>query len=120
MELALMVEDKMQLGSNYKRDWRLDSSPSGKINLGSGHSSHSNHNTLSTYSSLTKSNPSYAASTLTAGSSPLLVAKHVGEIRRLSEKELQFKREKGLCYRCDDKWTVGHRCRCKELSVLLT
>lgn len=31
-----------------------------------------------------------------------------------------MKREKGLCYRCDDKWSVGHRCRRKEPSVLVT
>lgn len=29
-------------------------------------------------------------------------------------------REKGLCYRCDDKWSLGHRCKRRELSVLLT
>ncbi|KAL4557226.1 hypothetical protein LXL04_035399 [Taraxacum kok-saghyz] len=42
-----------------------------------------------------------------------------GEIRRLTDKELQAKRDKGLCYRCDDKWSVGHHCKRKELSVLL-
>lgn len=40
-------------------------------------------------------------------------------MRRLTEKELQEKRSKGLCFRCDDKWTAGHRCRRRELSVLL-
>lgn len=45
----------------------------------------------------------------------------MGELRRLSEKELQKKREKELCFRCDDKWSAGHRCRRRrELSVLLT
>lgn len=43
----------------------------------------------------------------------------MGEIRRLTEKELQEKRTKGLCYRCDAKWAVGHRCKKKELSVML-
>ena len=46
-------------------------------------------------------------------------AAYTGEIKRLTEKELQDKRAKGLCYRCDAKWMVGHRCRKKELSVLL-
>ena len=46
--------------------------------------------------------------------------KVTGEVRRLSDKEYQHKREKGLCFRCDDKWTIGHKCRKKELSVLLT
>ena len=49
-----------------------------------------------------------------------VAAKPIGEVRRLTESEAQRKREKGLCYRCDDKWAPGHRCRKKELSVLLT
>lgn len=57
---------------------------------------------------------------VSSGSSPLPVAKPVGEMRRLSEKELQEKRSKGLCFRCDGKWSVGHKCQKKELSVLLT
>ncbi|XP_074346704.1 uncharacterized protein LOC141685510 [Apium graveolens] len=42
-----------------------------------------------------------------------------GGIKRLTERELQDKRAKGLCYRCDAKWSIGHRCQKKELSVLL-
>lgn len=42
-----------------------------------------------------------------------------GEVQRLSDKELQEKRFKGLCFRCDDKWSIGHRCKIRELSVLL-
>ena len=41
------------------------------------------------------------------------------EVKRLSETELQEKRAKGLCYRCDAKWAIGHRCKKKELSVML-
>ena len=43
-----------------------------------------------------------------------------GEIRRLTDSEMQAKREKGLCYRCADKWSPGHRCRKKKLSILVT
>lgn len=39
--------------------------------------------------------------------------------RRLSDREFQEKREKGLCYRCDEKWRMGHVCKRKELSVLI-
>lgn len=42
------------------------------------------------------------------------------EIRRLTERELEEKKEKGLCFRCDEKWTIGHRCRRRELSVMIT
>ncbi|XP_074356051.1 uncharacterized protein LOC141695725 [Apium graveolens] len=43
----------------------------------------------------------------------------VGEVKRVTEKELQEKRAKGLCYRCDAKWMIGHRCAKRELSVML-
>lgn len=42
--------------------------------------------------------------------------------RRLSEAEYQAKRAKGLCFRCDEKFTIGHRCKnreTRELRVLL-
>ncbi|XP_021775488.1 uncharacterized protein LOC110739329 [Chenopodium quinoa] len=41
-------------------------------------------------------------------------------MRRLSEQELRQKREMGLCFRCDDKWSVNHRCKKRELSVLIS
>ncbi|EXB74477.1 hypothetical protein L484_026170 [Morus notabilis] len=39
--------------------------------------------------------------------------------RRMIDAELQAKREKGLCYRCDGKYYVGHRCPNRELQVLI-
>lgn len=39
--------------------------------------------------------------------------------RRLTEAELQERRAKGLCFRCDERWSAGHRCKHKELSVLM-
>lgn len=50
---------------------------------------------------------------------PQNTAKSGGEMRRLTDKELQEKRAKGLCFRCDDKWSMGHRCKKRELSVLV-
>ncbi|GAU45976.1 hypothetical protein TSUD_401160 [Trifolium subterraneum] len=32
-------------------------------------------------------------------------------IKRLSPQELQARREKGLCYNCDEKYAPGHRCK---------
>ncbi|CAA0819571.1 Unknown protein, partial [Striga hermonthica] len=36
-------------------------------------------------------------------------------IRRLTDKEMQRRREKGLCYSCNEKFTPGHRCKGKEV-----
>ncbi|KAH9646382.1 hypothetical protein KPL70_024860 [Citrus sinensis] len=41
-------------------------------------------------------------------------------IKRLSPQELREKREKGLCYNCDQKWSNSHRCRSKFLLLLGT
>lgn len=42
-----------------------------------------------------------------------------GETKRLTERELQEKKVKGLCFRCDGRWGAGHQCRRKEVIVLL-
>ena len=39
-------------------------------------------------------------------------------IKRLTESELQARIEKGLCFKCDEKFSPGHLCK-KELRVLL-
>lgn len=89
------------------------SSPSWSTNSGTGSSSpnpwsptlsHTNHSNSQT----TKSVKSF-----------IPTAKPLGEVRRLTDKELLYKRERGLCFRCDDKWVAGHRCKRRELSVLL-
>ncbi|GJS55796.1 hypothetical protein Tco_0629158 [Tanacetum coccineum] len=44
---------------------------------------------------------------------------HSSQFRRLTDSELQAKRAKGLCYRCDKKFAPGHRCPSQSLHVLL-
>lgn len=39
--------------------------------------------------------------------------------RRLTDDEYKIRREKGLCFKCDEKLTVRHRCSRKELCVLM-
>ncbi|KAI0510225.1 hypothetical protein KFK09_010826 [Dendrobium nobile] len=39
--------------------------------------------------------------------------------KRLTEEEVQDKRTKGLCFRCDEKYMPGHRCKDRTLHVLL-
>lgn len=39
-------------------------------------------------------------------------------IRRIFTKELDWKRAKGLCFWCDDKWTKDHKCREKKLFIV--
>lgn len=39
--------------------------------------------------------------------------------RRLTNDEYKIRREKGLGFKCDKKFIVGHRCLRKELHVLV-
>ena len=41
------------------------------------------------------------------------------KFRHSTEAEMQEKREKGICFRCDEKFGLGYRCKKKELQVLL-
>ncbi|KAL2226249.1 UNVERIFIED_CONTAM: Transposon Ty3-G Gag-Pol polyprotein [Sesamum indicum] len=39
--------------------------------------------------------------------------------RFLTEAEVRAKREKNLCYRCDEPYTPGHRCKYRQVYMLL-
>lgn len=32
---------------------------------------------------------------------------------------MQIRREKGLCYNCDEKFHVGHKCKAKQLLMIV-
>ena len=40
-------------------------------------------------------------------------------IRRLSDVEFRSRLDKGLCFKCNEIYTPGHRCRVKEKRELL-
>ncbi|KAJ0092522.1 hypothetical protein Patl1_25459 [Pistacia atlantica] len=44
---------------------------------------------------------------------------HKLPIRRLTPTEIQLHREKGLCYNCDEKFVIGHRCKGKSTLLYL-
>ncbi|GKC17541.1 hypothetical protein Tco_1014323, partial [Tanacetum coccineum] len=39
-------------------------------------------------------------------------------IRRMTESEIQDRKAKGLCFRCEEKYTPGHQCASSTLQVL--
>ncbi|KAL2498082.1 Uncharacterized protein Adt_23632 [Abeliophyllum distichum] len=39
--------------------------------------------------------------------------------KRLTDVELQAKKEKGICFTCDEKYNIGHWCKNKELQILI-
>ncbi|KAL5706540.1 hypothetical protein ACHQM5_024694 [Ranunculus cassubicifolius] len=40
-------------------------------------------------------------------------------IQKLTPQEMLVRREKGLCYNCDEVYSFGHRCKQKQLFMLL-
>uniref|UniRef100_A0A803PL93 Reverse transcriptase zinc-binding domain-containing protein n=1 Tax=Cannabis sativa TaxID=3483 RepID=A0A803PL93_CANSA len=52
-------------------------------------------------------------------SSRTSLANSTMEIRKLTDAEIQLKRQKELCFLCDDKWSPGHRGKKKELQVIM-
>lgn len=39
-------------------------------------------------------------------------------VKKLSWEEMQKKREKGLCFNCDEKFTQGHRCKISQVYLI--
>lgn len=114
VDLFIKVEVKLRSGLNlYGAGNRAI-----PISSYSGNSSFKNHSSSYGPSTRTASVLSHSCSSPSRGIEPLPVARPVGEVKRFSEKELQSKREEGECFRCNEKWSAGHRCRKKELSVI--
>lgn len=40
-------------------------------------------------------------------------------IKRLTPREMELRKEKGLCYNCDEKYVRGHRCQSRQLYLLV-
>ena len=49
---------------------------------------------------------------------PITPAPRTTLINHLFEVEMQTRREKGICYNCDGKFTWGHRCDEKNIYLL--
>lgn len=49
---------------------------------------------------------------------PVIPAPRTTPIKHLSETEMRVRRDKGLCYNCDEKWSRGHRCVQQKLYLL--
>ncbi|XP_061345700.1 uncharacterized protein LOC133291454 [Gastrolobium bilobum] len=39
-------------------------------------------------------------------------------VRKLSPEEIRQKRELGICFTCDEKWTAKHRCKAKMMLLI--
>ena len=39
-------------------------------------------------------------------------------LQRLTSAQMEERRKLGLCYNCDEKWQMGHRCKGAKLFLL--
>ncbi|XP_063950432.1 uncharacterized protein LOC135152943 [Daucus carota subsp. sativus] len=117
METAVRVEEKHRVTRAPKLN--LSTIKTGSFTYSKGTSVQAPYSIVPPSSPMPSRTWSSAASQTSVQSPTSPATKTVGEVRRLTDKELQEKRAKGLCYRCDDKWVQGHRCKRKELSVML-
>lgn len=39
-------------------------------------------------------------------------------VKRITWEEMQKRREKGLCFNCDEKFTPGHKCKTKQAFLI--
>ncbi|XP_021776460.1 uncharacterized protein LOC110740287 [Chenopodium quinoa] len=133
MEVAVRIEERNKF-SQEKRSWGggwKSGSTLGGTNFGGSNTSSSlersgaNSGLIKTYGLLAGPKSWPKAPEPSQGSvnqgqpSSTPSSRTVGSTRRLTESELQDWRAKGLCFRCDERWGVGHRCKRKELSVLI-
>ncbi|XP_061353954.1 uncharacterized protein LOC133298640 [Gastrolobium bilobum] len=49
---------------------------------------------------------------------PALPAPNLPPVKKLSHEYLQKRRESGLCYHCNEKWNVRHRCQWRMLLLI--
>ncbi|TYK23464.1 putative retroelement pol polyprotein [Cucumis melo var. makuwa] len=65
-----------------------------------------------------KSNTSFPIRTITLRSSTPTENRREGTYKRLPDAEFQARKEKGLCFRCNEKYSADHKCRLKEQREL--
>ena len=51
-------------------------------------------------------------------SPPLLESRPRLPIKRISPTQMEERKKKGLCYNCDEKWALGHKCKNAMLFLL--
>lgn len=74
--------------------------------------------------SYVKSFPDWQPSKATVSSAPSSVSSQhtttkIPEIKKISPQEMAKRREKGLCYNCDEIYSRGHKCQRPQLYLMV-
>ncbi|TYJ96445.1 Ty3/gypsy retrotransposon protein [Cucumis melo var. makuwa] len=65
-----------------------------------------------------KANTSFSIRTITLKSPNFGEIRKEGTSKRLPDAEFQLRREKGLCFKCNEKYSADHNCKMKEQREL--
>ena len=94
------------------------------VNSNRTHNYSHRYSPISTHTVNFNSTPSNAAKNTTKTSLPLLLPTpntpplRNNFVKKISPAEMQLRREKGLCYFCDDKFTFNHKCPNRQMLML--
>ncbi|KAL0534102.1 hypothetical protein IC582_028383 [Cucumis melo] len=106
MEVAQLVENR----ESFRREANLN-----------GHSDRKNFvqtlggkNTTINTTGETKGNTAFPIRTITLRSPAQGENRREGTYKRLPNAEFQLRKEKGLCFRCNEKYSADHKCKMKE------
>ncbi|KAA0037390.1 ty3-gypsy retrotransposon protein [Cucumis melo var. makuwa] len=110
MEIAQLVENREII----RNEANLNSFAGGKYLPQNTTSSRGTTNTISD----NKANTTFPMRTITLRSSNNAEIRKDTNSRRLPDAEFQARKEKGLCFRCNEKYSADHKCKMKELREL--
>ncbi|TYK13876.1 Ty3/gypsy retrotransposon protein [Cucumis melo var. makuwa] len=110
MKLALKIENRELV----RRECGLISAYDSKT----GHKPLQTKNTIATATKEGTTSGSWPMRTITLREVATGDNRREGPTKRLSDAEFQARREKGLCFRCGEKYFAGHRCKLKEHKEL--
>ncbi|XP_050942184.1 transposon Tf2-1 polyprotein isoform X1 [Cucumis melo] len=110
MKLALKIENREMV----RRECGLISAYDSKT----GHKPLQTKNTIATATKEGTTSGSWPMRTITLREVATGDNRREGPTKRLSDAEFQARREKGLCFRCGEKYFAGHRCKLKEHKEL--
>ncbi|KAL0533794.1 hypothetical protein IC582_028065 [Cucumis melo] len=111
MEVAQMVENREIVRTEAK----LSGYSGGKM---TGHIGGNGKTASGGVAGESKSNTSFPIRTITLRSFGPNENRREGTYKRLPDAEFQARKEKGLCFRCNEKYSANHKCRLKEQREL--
>ncbi|TYK09696.1 Ty3/gypsy retrotransposon protein [Cucumis melo var. makuwa] len=111
MEVAQMVENREIVRIEAKLSGYSGGKLIGQVN-GNGKA------VSSSVAGENKGNTSFPICTITFRSSSPNENRREGSYKRLPDAEFQARKEKGLCFRCNEKYSADHKCKMKEQREL--